>query len=122
MTDNPKIFAITTPLYYTNAAFHLGHTYSSYVCDTLTRFYRMLGYDAYFITGSDEHGQKIKDSATAHGLKPIEWTTKIVEDGKALWKRCGIEYDYFVRTTQRKPEDHYRDVQRFFKRIYDRGD
>ena len=122
MTDTSKIFAITTPLYYTNAAFHLGHVYSSYVCDTLTRFYRMRGYDAYFITGSDEHGQKIKDSAIAQGLKPIEWTTKIVEDGKKLWKRCGIEYDYFVRTTQREPEDHYRDVQRFFKRIYDRGD
>lgn len=122
MTDNKKIFAITTPLYYTNAAFHLGHAYSSYVCDTLTRFHRMLGYDSYFITGSDEHGQKIKDSATAQGLGPIEWTTRIVEDGKALWKRCGIEYDYFIRTTQREPEDHYLDVQRFFKRIYDRGD
>jgi len=122
MTHDTKIFSITTPLYYTNAPFHLGHAYSTYVCDTLTRFHKMLGYDTYFITGSDEHGEKIKQSAIAQGLEPIEWTTKVVEDGKALWKRLGINYDYFIRTTQREPEDHYSDVQRFFKRIFDRGD
>jgi len=122
MTDDTKIFCITTPLYYANAPFHLGHAYSTYVCDTLTRFHKMLGYDTFFITGSDEHGEKIKQSALERGFKPIEWTDKVVEDGKALWEKLGIEYDYFVRTTQRKPEDHYRDVQRFFKRIYDRGD
>jgi len=122
MTDETGIFAITTPLYYANAPFHLGHAYSTYVCDTLTRFYKMRGYDTYFITGSDEHGEKIKQAAIDVGLSPLEWTDKVVADGKALWERCGIEYDYFVRTTQREPEDHYRDVQRFFKRIYDRGD
>ena len=106
MTDDPKIFSITTPLYYANAAFHLGHSYSTYVCDTFTRFYKMLGYDTYFITGSDEHGEKIMQSAEARRLSPIEWTDIVVEDGKALWQRLGIEYDYFVRTTQREPEDH----------------
>jgi methionyl-tRNA synthetase len=122
MTEETGIFTITTPLYYANAPFHLGHAYSTYVCDTLVRFYRMQGYDTYFITGSDEHGEKIKQAADALGLTPIEWTDRVVEEGKKLWKRCDIEYDYFVRTTQRKPDDHYRDVQRFFKRIFDRGD
>ncbi len=122
MNDDTKIFSITTPLYYANASFHLGHAYSTYVCDTLIRFYRMLGYQTYFITGSDEHGEKIKAAAESHGFTPLEWTDRVVEAGKALWKSCGIEYDYFVRTTQHEPEDHYRDVQRFFKRIFDRGD
>ncbi len=122
MTEEAKVFSITTPLYYANAPFHLGHAYSTYVCDTLTRFYRALGYETYFITGSDEHGEKIKQSAESHGFSPQEWTDKVVEDGKKLWDRCGIEYSYFVRTTQRKPQDHYLDVQRFFKRIFDRGD
>jgi methionyl-tRNA synthetase len=122
MTDETKIFGITTPLYYANAPWHLGHAYSTLVCDTINRFHRALGYRTWFITGSDEHGEKIKSAAESRGMSPLEWTDRIVEQGKALWKRCGIEYDYFVRTTQRKPEDHYRDVQRFFKRIYDRGD
>jgi len=122
MTEEKKIFAITTPLYYANAPFHLGHAYSTFVCDTITRFHRMLRYDTFFITGSDEHGEKIKQAAANLGLSPIEWTDRVVEEGKKLWDRCDIEYDYFVRTTQRKPEDHYRDVQRFFKRIFDRGD
>jgi len=122
MTDEQGIFAITTPLYYANAPFHLGHAYSTYVCDTLTRFHKMLGDRTYFITGSDEHGEKIKRAAGSHGLTPLEWTDRVVDAGKALWKRCGIEYDYFVRTSQHQPDDHYRDVQRFFKRIYDRGD
>jgi len=122
MTDDSKIFSITTPLYYANAPFHLGHVYSTYVCDSVTRFFRMQGYSTYFITGSDEHGDKIKNAAEAQDMTPLQWTDRVVEDGKALWKRCGIEYDYFVRTTQQEPENHYRDVQRFFKRIYDRGD
>ncbi len=122
MNDETKVFGITTPLYYANAPWHLGHAYSTYVCDTVNRFYKALGYRTYFITGSDEHGEKIKTAAESHGMSPLEWTDRIVELGKALWERCGIEYDYFVRTTQREPEDHYRDVQRFFKRIYDRGD
>ena len=82
----------------------------------------MLGKETFFITGSDEHGVKIKEAAETHGMTPLEWADRIVEDGKSLWKRIGIDYDYFVRTTQRAPEDHYKDVQRFFKRIYDRGD
>ncbi len=122
MTDETKKFGITTPLYYANAQWHLGHAYSTYVCDTMNRFHRALGYDTWFITGSDEHGEKIKEAAESRGMSPLEWTDRIVEKGKALWERCGIDYDYFVRTTQREPEDHYRDVQRFFKRIHDRGD
>lgn len=122
MPEKPNKFAITTPLYYTNGPFHLGHAYTSFVCDSIVRFRKMMGDETYFITGSDEHGAKIKEAAEAHGMTPIEWADAIVEDGKKLWKRIGINYDYFVRTTQRAPEDHYRDVQRFFKRIYDRGD
>ncbi|HDS30869.1 MAG TPA: methionine--tRNA ligase, partial [Firmicutes bacterium] len=122
MSEETKIFGITTPLYYANAEWHLGHAYSTLVCDTINRFRRALGYKTWFITGSDEHGEKIKTAAESRGVSPLEWTDKVVEHGKSLWKRCGIEYDYFVRTTQREPDDHYRDVQRFFKRIYDRGD
>jgi methionyl-tRNA synthetase len=122
MPDQTGTFAITTPLYYVNSYFHLGHTYTTFVCDTITRFHKMLGDETFFITGSDEHGVKIKEAAESHGMTPIQWADRIVEDGKALWKRIGVDYDYFVRTTQREPEDHYRDVQRFFRRIYDRGD
>jgi methionyl-tRNA synthetase len=122
MPNDSNTFAITTPLYYVNGYFHLGHSYTTYVCDTINRFQKMLGKETFFITGSDEHGVKIKEAAESHGVSPLEWADRIVEDGKALWSRIGIDYDYFVRTTQRAPEDHYRDVQRFFKRIFDRGD
>jgi methionyl-tRNA synthetase len=122
MQDDSNTFAITTPLYYVNGFFHLGHAYTTYVCDSITRFQKMQGKETFFITGSDEHGAKILEAAESHGMTPLEWSDRIVEDGKALWSRIGIEYDYFVRTTQKEPENHYRDVQRFFKRIYDRGD
>ncbi|HEX9744053.1 MAG TPA: methionine--tRNA ligase [bacterium] len=122
MTNENKIFGITTPLYYVNARWHLGHAYSTFVCDTLTRFHKVNGYETFFVTGSDEHGVKVKEAAEAKGVTPIQWADEIVEHGKSLWERCGIEYDYFVRTTQREPEDHYADVQRLFKRIYDHGD
>ncbi len=113
-----KILGFTTPLYYVNAKPHMGHLYTTLVLDSLVRWHRMMGDDVYFITGSDEHGQKVLEAAEKMGKKPVEWADGIVEYTKALWVKYGIEYDRFVRTTE---EQHYADVQDFFKRVLDNG-
>ena len=86
-----KTFYITTPIYYPSGNMHIGHTYTTVAADTMTRFKKMLGYDAYFLTGTDEHGQKIEQKAAEVGVTPKEFVDKIVGETKELWKLMNIE-------------------------------
>ena len=113
-----KKFYITTPIYYVNARPHVGHAYTTIVCDSVARYHRMLGDDTFFLTGTDEHGQKIERSASALGLTPQALTNQIAAEYRALWDQMGITYDKFIRTTD--PE-HKRGVQELFRRIQKRG-
>ena len=111
-------FYITTPIYYVNARPHLGHAYTTIVCDAIARRKRMLGADTLFLTGTDEHGQKIERSAEAGGLTPKKLADEISGEFRALWDRMGISYDDFIRTTD---DRHRRGVQEMFRRIQERG-
>ena len=111
-------FYITTPIYYVNARPHVGHAYTTIVCDTVARYHRMLGDDTFFLTGTDEHGQKIERSAAAAGLTPQAFTNQIAAEYRALWDHMGITYDKFIRTTD--PE-HKRGVQELIRRIQKNG-
>ncbi len=119
MTEEQKRFYITTPIYYPSANLHIGHAYCTVMADTMTRYKRMQGYETYFLTGSDEHGQKIERVAKAQGVTPIEYTDKIVATFQDLWKRLLISNDDFIRTTQPR---HMEVVQQIFKTIYEKGD
>ncbi len=114
-----KKFYITTPIYYPSANFHIGHCYSTIIADSIARYKRFDGYDTYFLTGSDEHGEKIEKKATEAGVTPKEYVDKVVDNAKDLWKALGITYDRFIRTTD---EDHVEIVQHIFKTLYDKGD
>ena len=114
-----KTFYITTPIYYPSGNMHIGHTYTTVAADTMTRFKKMLGYDAYFLTGTDEHGQKIEQKAAEAGVTPKEFVDKIVGETKELWKLMNIEYSDFIRTTD---ERHEKIVQKIFRRFYEQGD
>jgi methionyl-tRNA synthetase len=116
--DNPKTFYITTPIYYVNARPHIGHTYTTVVCDAIARRQRMMGADTWFLTGTDEHGQKIERSAAAAGCSPREFVAKISGEFRALWDRMKISYDDFIRTTEPR---HVRGVQALFTRLQERG-
>lgn len=118
-TTEQKRFYITTPIYYPSANLHIGHAYCTVMADTMTRYKRMQGYETYFLTGSDEHGQKIERVAKAQGVTPIEYTDKIVATFQDLWKRLLISNDDFIRTTQPR---HMEVVQQIFKTIYEKGD
>ena len=113
-----KKFYITTPIYYVNARPHIGHAYTTIACDTIARRQRMLGADTYFLTGTDEHGQKIERAAEAAGKTPQEYTDEVSAQFRALWKRMGITNDDFIRTTE---ERHKKRVQELFRRIRDNG-
>jgi methionyl-tRNA synthetase len=114
----PTRFYLTTPIYYVNARPHLGHAYSTIVCDAIARRKRALGIDTWFLTGTDEHGQKIERSAAAAGCSPMEFATKISAEFRGLWDRLGITYDDFIRTTEPR---HIRGSQRLFATLRDRG-
>ncbi|MBR5379201.1 MAG: methionine--tRNA ligase [Clostridia bacterium] len=116
--DKPK-FYITTPIYYPSGNMTIGHTYTTVAADAMTRFKKMQGYDTYFLTGTDEHGQKIEKKAAEAGVSPIEYVDKIVAETKDLWKLMNIEYDDFIRTTE---DRHVRIVQQIFRRFYEQGD
>ncbi len=111
-------FYLTTPIYYVNARPHLGHAYSTIVCDAIARRKRALGIDTWFLTGTDEHGQKIERSAKLAGRTPMEFATAISGEFRALWDRLGITYDDFIRTTE---ERHKRGVQHLFVTLRERG-
>lgn len=118
MNDKPKYY-ITTPIYYPSAKLHIGHTYCTSIADSMARFKRLDGYDVFFLTGSDEHGQKIEQKAEEAGVTPIEYTDKIVGMFQQLWKELNISNDDFIRTTQKR---HEKVVQMLFQRSYDKGD
>lgn len=118
MNDNKK-FYITTPIYYPSANFHIGHCYTTIIADAIARYKRLNGYETYFLTGSDEHGQKIEKKAEEAGVTPQEYVDRIILDAKDLWNSLGITYDKFIRTTD---ADHCEIVQKIFKKLYDNGD
>lgn len=119
MDKNKKPYYITTPIYYPNGNLHLGHTYTTIVADTLKRYKNIQGYDAYFVTGTDEHGQKIQETAQKAGKKPLEFTDEICVSIKELWKTLEIDYDEFVRSTN---PNHEKNVQAIFQKLYDKGE
>ena len=114
-----KSFFITTPIYYVNANPHLGHAYTTIVADSLARFHKLLGEDTLFLTGTDEHGDKIVQAAEKQGQTPKEFVDDISGRFRALWPQLGIANDRFVRTTD---EAHKRTVQDFLQKVYDAGD
>ena len=114
-----KPFYITTPIYYPSDNLHIGHAYCSTAADSMARFKKLTGYDVYFLTGTDEHGQKIERKAIAKGVTPQEYVDHIVAGIKDLWKLMDIEYDDFIRTTDQR---HVECVQRIFKQLYEQGD
>ena len=118
-TNGKKTFYITTPIYYPSDNLHIGHAYCSTAADSMARFKKLTGYDTYFLTGTDEHGQKIEKKATAQGVTPQAYVDKIVAGIKDLWKLMDIEYDDFIRTTD---ERHVKTVQKIFRQLYDQGD
>jgi len=113
-----KKFYITTPIYYVNARPHIGHAYTTLACDTIARRHRMLGDDTWFLTGTDEHGQKIERSAQAAGKTPQQFTDEISAEFRTLWDRMGLTYDDYIRTTS---DRHKQGVQALWKRIKDNG-
>lgn len=120
MSDNT--FYVTTPIYYPSAKLHIGNAYSTVLADTITRYKKMRGFDTYFLTGSDEHGQKIERAAEKAGVTPKQYVDNIVEgEGgfKPLWKALMIDYDKFIRTTD---DYHVKAVQKLFTKIYEKGD
>ncbi|WP_031509063.1 methionine--tRNA ligase [Streptomyces megasporus] len=115
-----KAFYVTTPIYYVNDAPHLGHAYTTVAGDVLTRWHRQRGEKVWFLTGTDEHGQKIMRTAEANGVSPQEWCDKLVEEAwKPLWEHLEIANDDFIRTTQ---ERHTVRVQEFVQDLYDKGE
>ncbi len=120
MTDaqSPARFYLTTPIYYVNARPHLGHAYSTIVCDAIARRKRALGIDTWFLTGTDEHGQKIERSAALAGRTPAEFATAISAEFRGLWDQLGLTYDDYIRTTE---ERHKRGVQHLFASLRDKG-
>lgn len=117
--NNDKKFYITTPIYYPSANFHIGHCYTTIVADAIARYKRLTGYDVFYLTGTDEHGEKIQKKANEAGVTPKEYVDKIVANAKDLWKRLDISYDKFIRTTD---EEHVKCVQKIFERLYKQGD
>ncbi len=112
-------FYVTTPIYYPSDHLHIGHAYTTTVADSLARWHRFAGREVYFVTGSDEHGQKIQRAAEEKGIAPKEYVDEIVASFKQLWKNLNVEYDDFVRTTEPR---HHKAVQTVFQKIYDKGD
>ena len=114
-----KTFYITTPIYYPSDKLHIGHSYTTVAADAIARYKRMTGYDVYFLTGSDEHGQKIERKAKEKGVTPQKYVDDIVATFKDLWKLMDISNDGFVRTTD---DYHVASVQKIFKKLYEQGD
>ncbi|MBP7176763.1 MAG: methionine--tRNA ligase [Thermoclostridium sp.] len=112
-------YYITTPIYYPSGKLHIGHSYTTVAADTMARYKRLQGYDVMFLTGTDEHGQKIERIAQKEGVTPQEYVDKIVAGIKDLWQMMKITHDKFIRTTD---DEHVQAVQKIFKKLYDKGD
>src|SRR5580704_17406383 len=130
MSESPKKFYLTTPIYYVNARPHIGHSYTTIVADVIARRHRLLGDDTWFLTGTDEHGQKIERSAAAAGIPPQQFADEVSAAFRALWDRMGMMDDAFskndplfhrdfIRTTSSR---HARGVARLWRRIEESGD
>lgn len=117
--EEKKKYYITTPIYYPSSNLHVGHTFCTVACDALSRYKRLEGYDVMFLTGTDEHGQKIERVATEAGQKPIDYVDNIVDGIKKLWDVMEINYDDFIRTTEPRHEEA---VQKIFTKLYEQGD
>lgn len=113
-----KTFYITTPIYYPSGNPHIGHCYTTVACDSIARYKRMQGYDVMFLTGTDEHGQKIEEKAAEKGVTPQQYVDEIVTIFKKLWSYMNISYDRYIRTTD---DYHVEAVQKIFKALYDKG-
>jgi methionyl-tRNA synthetase len=118
LSSNPNRYYLTTPIYYVNARPHLGHAYSTIVCDAIARRKRALGIETWFLTGTDEHGQKIERSAELAGRTPLEFATALSGEFRGLWDRLGLTYDDFIRTTEAR---HIRGTQKLFATLRDKG-
>jgi methionyl-tRNA synthetase len=118
MPDKQKTYYLTTPIYYVNARPHIGHAYTTIVADVLARRHRLLGDDTFFLTGTDEHGQKIERSAAAAGIPPQQFADEVSKTFSDLWKRMGITNDAFIRTTDAA---HAKGVQKLFSTLYEKG-
>ncbi|MDD6882013.1 MAG: methionine--tRNA ligase [Firmicutes bacterium] len=119
MTNNKGTYYITTPIYYPSSNLHVGHTYCTVMADAMARFKRLCGYDVRFLTGTDEHGQKIETLAKAKGVTPQQYVDEVVAGIKELWKTMEISYDDFIRTTEPR---HVERVQKIFMKMYENGD
>ena len=119
MTESKGKYYITTPIYYPSSNLHIGHTYCTVMADAMARFKRLAGYDVRFLTGTDDHGQKIQDIAKEKGVTPQEYVDEIVSGIKDLWKTMEISYDDFIRTTEPR---HVKRVQQIFMQLYEKGD
>ncbi len=116
---NKKTYYITTPIYYPSDKLHIGHSYTTVAADAAARFKRQQGYDVMFLTGTDEHGQKIQRKAEEKGITPKQFVDEVVADIRELWKLLDISNDIFIRTTDKQHEEV---VQKIFKKLYDQGD
>jgi methionyl-tRNA synthetase len=114
-----QTFYVTTPIYYVNDVPHIGHAYTTVAADVLARYKRLCGYDCFFLTGTDEHGQKVEKAAQAAGQTPLALADRVVERFKELWKALHITADDFIRTTQ---ERHYKAVAALYQKVWDKGD
>ncbi|MFR6257608.1 MAG: methionine--tRNA ligase [Anaerovoracaceae bacterium] len=119
MAESKGKYYITTPIYYPSSNLHIGHTYCTVMADAMARFKRLSGYDVRFLTGTDEHGQKIQDIAEEKGVTPQEYVDGVVAGIKDLWKTMEISYDDFIRTTESR---HVKRVQQIFMQLYEKGD
>ena len=119
MSKDKGTYYITTPIYYPSANLHVGHTYCTVMADAMARFKRLCGYDVRFLTGTDEHGQKIETLAKEKGVSPQEYVDEVVDGIKKLWKTMEISYDDFIRTTEPR---HVERVQKIFMKMYENGD
>ena len=117
--ENQKKYYITTPIYYPSDNLHIGHAYCSVAADTAARFKKLEGYDTYFLTGTDEHGQKIERKAATKGVTPQAYVDEIVAGIKDLWKLMDVDYNDFIRTSD---ERHVKAVQKIFRQLYEQGD
>lgn len=120
MEENSRtVFYVTTPIYYVNDVPHIGHAYTTIIADAISRYKKLAGYDVFFLTGTDEHGQKVEKAAAEKGLTPIQLADKVVGRFKKLWEASNIAFDYFIRTTQ---TSHEQGVQKIFQKLKDKGD
>ena len=119
MCQNNKTFYITTPIYYPSGRLHIGHTYTTVATDAISRYKRFTGYDVRFLTGTDEHGEKIQKKAEQLGMEPKKYLDGMIADIKKLWDTMEISYDDFIRTTEKR---HEICVQKIFQKLYDQGD